>query len=122
MRFHKRAERIPNALISNNEKAGYDIYRDGKIYLKDPTHLTKFEKYAILILFTADVTFNSFAAEVKFHADALDDFLAAADRYYFATLRADMATDMKVIDGTFDEYYDLNGPLVQEQIQYHGEY
>ena len=33
-----------------------------------------------------------------------------------------MATDMKVIDGTFDEYYDLNGPLVQEQIQYHGEY
>lgn len=84
--------------------------------------MTKFEKYTILILFTADVTFNSFAAEVKFHADALDDFFALADKYYFATLRADMATDMKVINGYFDEYYNLNSSLVQEQIQYHGEY
>ncbi len=42
-------------------------------------------------MFASNVTSNSFAAEVWFHADALSDWLSIFDSYYSKALRADMA-------------------------------
>lgn len=77
------------------------------IYVKDVSALTTYEKYAILAMFTANVTFNSFAAEVWFHADALTDWLSIFDSYYSKALRADMAIGEDSESGMFDRYYDL---------------
>lgn len=66
--------------------------------------------------FTANVTFNSFAAEVEFHADAVDSWQTnmpwKGDDWYDAALRADMAIGEEAESGFYDNYYDLNGELV----------
>ena len=72
-------------------------------------------------MFTANVTFNSFAAEVWFHADALTDWLSILDSYYSKALRADMAIGEDNESGIFDRYYDLNSDMVKAQIAIHGE-
>lgn len=84
--------------------------------------ITSYEKYAILAIHTGNVTFNSFAAEVQFHADALDDYLSSLPDYYEAALGADMAIGEEYESGMFNDYYDLDSSIVQTQIQYHGEY
>lgn len=117
-------ERIPNAIVANNNEAGYSIYNttNNTISISNTSNLTIYEKYAILATHTGNVTFNSFAAEVQFHADALDDWLANFSQYYEAALRADMAIGEEYESGLFDEYYDLNSDIVQAQIAEHGEY
>ncbi len=115
-------KRIPLALKNNNEQAGKQIYLDDKIHIADSDSLSLYEKYAILMSHTANVSFNSFAAEVVFHAEALEEFWANFSEYYESALRADMALGEEYESGFFDQYYDLEGTLVQEQIQYHGEY
>lgn len=76
--------------------------------------------------FTADVTFNSFAAEVEFHADAIHSWQNQipylGNKWYEAAIRADMAVGEEAESGYYDEYYDLNGSLVNAQINAHGEY
>lgn len=114
--------RVPVALIENNEKAGNNIYLNDKIYIKNSNKLTIYEKYAILMSHTANVTFNSFAAEVVFHADALEHFWAQVNEYYNSALRADISLGEEYESGFWDQYYDLNDELVQQQIKYHGEY
>ena len=39
-----------------------------------------------------------------------------------AALRADMAVGEEYESGLFDEYYDLDSDIVQDQIDEHGEY
>ena len=69
---------------------------------------------------TGNVTFNSFAAEVLYHADRLDALLF--DEYKSA-LRADMTVCVSDYDGSIgDNYYDLNSSYVQDQIIHHGEH
>lgn len=87
-------------------------------------NLTICEKQAILVCFTANETFNSFAAEVQFHADAIYDWKSAIDKWYGAALRADMTVGEDTDSGEelYDEYYDLTSDLVQAQIAEHGEY
>lgn len=114
-------KRVPLALKNNNEQAGKQIYLDDKIYIANSSNLTIYEKYAILMSHTGNVNFNSFAAEVVFHAEALEDFWANFNRYYNSALRADMALGEEYESGFFDQYYDLEGELVQDQIRYHGE-
>ena len=116
--------RIPNAIDKNNNNAGYSVYNstNNTITVSNTNSLTEYEKYAILATHTANVTFNSFAAEVQFHAEALEDTLSTVPAYYEAALRADMSIGEEYEDGIFDEYYNLNSSIVQTQIQYHGEY
>lgn len=118
----EKAGRVPEALIANNNKAGYDIFKNEKIYIKNTNDLTMYEKYAILMSHTSTVTFNSFAAEVKFHAVALKDFFSFSGWYYEKAIRADIAIGEEYESGVFDAYYNLNSDLVKEQIKYHGEY
>lgn len=72
--------------------------------------------------FTADVTFNSFAAEVEFHAEAVDNWKSIFDRWYEAAIRADMAVGEEYESGFYDDYYDLNSDIVKGQVNAHGEY
>ena len=44
------------------------------------------------------------------------------NKWYEAGLRADMAIGEENESGYFDEYYDLNGDLVQAQARIHGTY
>lgn len=115
--------RLAEAIAENNTASNQIIYNidDNCIYFNNVYNPTIYEKYAILITHTANVTFNSFAAEVCYHADALDNILESTFVYDLA-IRADMAVGEEEESGVFDGYYDLNGELVAEQIYYHGEY
>ena len=115
-----KLKRVPNALLENNQKAGYNIYNpdNHRIYINDPQNLTPYEKYAILMMHTSNVTFNSFAAEVLYHAEMLKYEI---DLNYERAIRADMAMGEEVESGITDKYYDLSSDIVQDQIQYHGE-
>ena len=116
--------RLPNWLTKNNEKAGCIIYDpcSNTINISDVNNLTIYEKYAILASFTADVNFNSFAAEVEFHAKAVEDWKSDIPQWYAAAIRADMAIAEEDESGYYDEYYDLEGDLVKAQAEIHGEY
>lgn len=118
--------RVPNALEENNQKAGYEVYDsiNHMININNANNLTIYEKYAILMTHTANVTFNSFAAEVLFHAEVLTAWWINAPFVgaYESAIRADMAIGEEYESGVFDDYYDLDGELVSEQIEYHGEY
>lgn len=116
--------RIPNALDDNNTVAGCFVYNTttNTINISNPNNLTMYEKYAILATHTGNVTFNSFAAEVEFHADALYDWKANHPCYYEKALRADMAVGEEDESGIFDEYYKLNSDIVRAQAAIHGEY
>jgi hypothetical protein len=129
-------ERIPDALISINDNVGYDLYDTENYFLHfvDSDNLFYYEKIAILSMFTADVSYNMFAAEVQFHADALymweSDIPVVGNAWYQAALRADMALDeeeeyelFETYVGTFIEsYYDPESALVINQANAHGEY
>ena len=92
----------------------------------ESSNLSLYEKQAILTCFTGNVTFNSFAAEVQFHAEALYDWKAdipfIGNEWYSRALRADMAIGEEYESGQYDEYYDLESDIVQDQIAIHGEY
>lgn len=117
-------QRIPDAIQSNNNNAGYSVFNmsTNTINISDVNNLTIYEKYAILISHTANASFNSFAAEVQYHADVLPYFLIHDPLLYVAALRADMAIGEEAESGWTDQYYDLNSSIVQNQAIVHGEY
>ncbi len=119
----EKLSRIPNFVESVNQTAGYTVCDDEKIIIQSPCCLSNFEKYAILATHTGNVSLNSFAAEVKYHAYALETWYGnwnLLDSYEKA-IRADMAIGEEYQSGITDQYYDLNSDIVQEQILYHGE-
>lgn len=117
-------QRIPNALKAINDASGRIIFDfdDYTINVQNKNSLTLYERQAILACFTGDVTFNSFAAEVEFHAEAVDDWKKIFDRWYDAAIRADMAVGEEYESGFYDEYYDLESSIVRAQAAAHGEY
>ena len=116
--------RIPEALYQINTDAGYTIYDEENmcINIADKNHLNKYEKYAILAAFTADVTFNSFAAEVEFHADAVCGALGDIEAWYSHAVRADMSLESERYIIEFEEFYNLESNIVIAQSKAHGEY
>ena len=113
--------RVPLALENNNEQAGRQIFKDNKIYISNTNNLTIYEKYAILMSHSGNVNFNSFAAEVVFHAQELESLWSTFNEYYKHAMRADMSLGEEYESGFLDSYYNLEGALVQDQIRYHGE-
>lgn len=117
-------QRVPAALEAINTSVGMTIF-DFDCYalrVQDKDNLKLYEKQAILACFTANVTFNSFAAEVQFHAIAVNDPKSVFDCWYDAAIRADMAIGEEYESGFYDEYYNLNSSIVREQAEAHGEY
>ncbi len=135
---YKKVRRIPEALIQNNVKAGKEIYNfdNHTITIENSNCLTVYEKYAILMTTTGNVNFNSFAAEVVFHADCLDDSLISgtaqllfgllgetAVQHYVRSraIRADMSLNLSE-NALSLAYYNLNAYPVEQQRILHGDY
>ena len=124
-------ERVTNELNNINIKAGITIYdpENKCINIQDPNNLTEEEKYAILAAYTSNLTYNSFAAEVKFHSDALIDAkkytpIIGKKYWYEPAIRADMAIGEEKEsnkNGGFDDYYDLESDMVKKQKEVHGD-
>ena len=118
-----RYSRIPNALNAINAEAGYTLFNKGTwtVSVRDTNNLSLLEKQAILSCYSGNVTFNSFAAEVEYHADItlITDWL---EPVYSRAVRADMATGEETESGiTDDAYYNLSSTYVLNQIAAHGE-
>jgi|GEM_PF-1106504 len=126
--------RVPNSLTKCNKDAGKNFidFTNNKIKVDDIDALTYNEQIAILASFTADTSYNMFEAEVKAHSDYLVNWISkfkdwpivggfVEDKWYLRAIRADMAIGEEYESGFFDEYYDEDGKMVKEQIEYHGE-
>ena len=82
--------------------------------------------FNLLDSFLAIRTFNSFAAEVEYHADMLLGFwddLDISGYIYGCAIRADMGIGEETESGITDNfYYDLNSSIVTAHKLEHGEY
>ena len=124
-------DRVVGVLNQINESAindgGNAIYEGeaDRIRINNPSNLSHLEKCAILATHTANVCFNSFAAEVQFHAEQTIDCyggLVLAD-FYEKALRAGMGID-EADDSQGSElmpYYSPASPWWIAQIDAHGE-
>ena len=123
-----KVARVPDALEDINNKAGKTIVdvNNKTIYISNPSNLDYYEKIAILAAFTADISYNMFAAEAQAHADWVDDFTGKiSSSWYNSALRADMAIgedEEYFVSWVTSEFYDPNGHWVKDQANAHGEY
>ena len=119
--------RVRNALTTINSSAGYTItdLTAKTITVADTYNMTLQEKQAILCAFCTNATFNSFAAEVEFHADGIYDWRAdipiVGDTWYLRACRADMAIGEVGEEDPFTDYYDLDSDIVVAQRAIHGD-
>ena len=97
---------------------------DGEyIYFEKTSDLTYAEKCAILATHTANTSFNSFAAEVVFHAEFLNPIAKLRVPFFGSAYSKAIRADMTVSSGGFNgptPYYNEKSALFQEQIKYHG--
>ena len=93
-----------------------------KIYIRDRAHLTHQEKLAILATHTGNVSYHSFAAEVRYHAMVLTSFakvrLPFAGSPHASAVRADMSIGDKEFQGP-TPYYNLSSKMMMVQKKYH---
>ena len=122
----KKPSRLSNFIDENNGKAGYPVCDHEWIFLQDKEHPNSFEKLAILAVYTADVSFPSFAAEVQYHAC----FLVAPARIpipflgrsvYDSAIRADLTIDHCELEDPMP-FHNLNSRWVRRQAQCHPDY
>ncbi|MFV0364226.1 MAG: hypothetical protein ACK5LL_14235 [Suipraeoptans sp.] len=122
-----KSKRVPDALREINGNAGYDIYnsKTGEISIKDTSNPTHYEKQAIMATHTGNVNYNSFVAEIQFHAEACESFqndipYFGRKLWYRSAMHADMDLGEELESGNYDEYYDLDSNMVKEQERIHG--
>lgn len=114
--------RIPAFLEQNNKEANRIVCDHENIYIQNVKQLSRYEKLAILATHTGNVSYHSFAAEIRYHAMFLNKLmkirLPMAGSPYASAVRADMSIGDKEFQGP-TPYYDLSGGLVVEQVKYH---
>lgn len=98
---------------------------DGKyLYFENVKALTHREKCAVLATHTANTSFNSFAAEIVFHAAFLTPIAKLPIPLFGSAYGKAIRADMTVASGTFNgptPYYSEKSRIVLEQIKHHGE-
>lgn len=117
------AARLPKFIASLNEKAGYTLCDNEKIYIKDRENLSEYEAAAILATHTGNTSGYSFAAEVEYHAKFLIPILRLKIPFfgksiYESAIRADMTID----DGEFEgpaPFYQHGSAIVKRQMALH---
>ena len=116
--------RVPDFLDQNDQDANKMVCDHEKIYIQDVKQLTQHEKLAILATHTGNVSYHSFAAEIRYHAMFLTKLmkirLPLAGSPYASAVRADMSIGDKEFQGP-TPYYDLSGKIVCEQVKYHAD-
>lgn len=121
---NKKTARLPRFIDSLNEKAGYTVCDNQKIYIKNREALTEFECMAILATHTGNTSMYSFAAEVEYHARFLSPFAKIkipllGGSAYDSAIRADMTVGDKEFTGPAP-FYKPNSKIVRRQCMLHG--
>ncbi len=114
--------RVPDFLDQNNRDANRAVCDHEKIYIQNVKQLSWYEKLAVLATHTGNVSYHSFAAEIRYHAMFLKKLmkirLPLAGSPYASAVRADMSIGDKEFQGP-TPYYNLSGKIVLEQEKYH---
>ena len=114
--------RVPDFLDQNNCEAKKIVCDHEKIYIQNVKQLSRYEKLAILATHTGNVSYHSFAAEIRYHAMFLNKLmkirLPMAGSPYASAVRADMSIGDKEIQGP-TPYYDLSSKIVLKQEENH---
>ena len=128
-RHRMASARLLQGLAELNCRSGrtiVDFQRRG-IFLADPLHPTQEELQAVLAFHTGNLSLNSFAAEIKFHADALVKWEARIPYvgkriWYRAAIRADMqfGPENRLYSMLLCPYYHPGSRLLREQEALHG--
>lgn len=120
-----KKNRIARFLEENNAAANHLVCDHKMLYFADISQLTKEEMLAVLATHTANTSFHSFAAEIRFHALFLRDWLRyipfAGKRLYESAVRADMTIDNSAM-AEFAPYYHAGSRMVKAQFRLHREY
>ena len=116
--------RVPDFLEQNNREANRTVCDHEKIYIQNVKQLSRYEKLAILATHTGNVSYHSFAAEIRYHAMFLNKLmkirLPMAGSPYASAVRADMSIGDKEFQGP-TPYYNLYGKHVREQVKHHSD-
>lgn len=94
--------------------------KNNSIFIKDIDNLTLKEEQVILAMRTANTTYNSFAAEIVFHAEYTLSLSKIGklpiEKYYRSAVKADMGVGEEKESGVLDRgYYDKDGKYVKQQ-------
>ena len=118
-----RLTRLPHFIESLNEKAGNLVCDNEKIFIKNKSDLSEYERLAILATHTGNTSVYSFAAEVEYHARFLT-LLAkikipfVGRSIYDSAIRADMTVGDTELQGTAP-FYKSNSKIVKRQCMLH---
>ena len=121
----KQGSRLPRFMEENNMAAGYTVCDREYIYVRNADNLSRQEMLAILAAHTADVSFQSFAAEVQYHARFLTPLARIPIPFlgksiYDSAIRADMTIDDCELEGPAP-FHNLNSRWVRRQVKCHPE-
>lgn len=115
--------RIPQFIEANNREGGVCVCDHEHIFVRDSSELTLQEELAMLATHTGNTSFQSFAAEVCFHAKFLvwpaKLRLPFFGSVYASAVRADMSVKDRELQGP-QPYYRSNSRLMKQQLRYHG--
>ena len=118
----KRA-RLPNFIEKLNQKAGYTVCDNEKIYIKNKEKPNEYEAAAILATHTGNTSLYSFAAEVEYHARFLKALAKIRIPFfgrsiYDSAIRADMSIGDAEFQG-FAPFYRAESKIVKRQYKLH---
>ena len=117
--------RLPRFIAANNEAAGYTVCNSEAVWLREPEHLTPYEKNALLAIHTADTSFHAFAAEVRYHACFLTPIARIRIPFlhwspYDSAIRADMTIEESELEGPAP-FHNPRSRWIRLQEKYHGD-
>ena len=115
--------RLPSFIEKLNQKAGYVVCDQEKIYIQNREMPTEYESAAILATHTGNTSVYSFAAEVEYHAKFLTSLAKLKIPFfgksiYDSAVRADMTVDDKEFEGPAP-FYQENSKIVKRQYALH---
>ena len=128
-RLLSASRRIRRGLEALNQAAGKPIcdWQAGYLTVADPQAPTQEETLCVLAAHTGNLSLNSFAAEIQFHAKALVQWenripFVGKSIWYRAAVRADMqvAREYRLVNLLFAPYYRPNSRLMKQQQKIHG--
>ena len=118
-----RLARLPRFVESINQKAGYVVCDNEKIYIKNSENPDPFECAVILATHTGNTSMYSFAAEVEWHARFLVPLAKikipfTGKSLYDSAIRADMTIGASVLEG-FAPFHKAKSKAVKRQLALH---
>ena len=118
-----RAARLPRFIESLNKKANNLICDNEKIFIKNKSNLSEYERLAILATHTGNTSVYSFAAEVEYHARFLTPLAKIKIPFfgrsiYDSAIRADMTVGDTEFQGPAP-FYRSDSKIVKRQCMLH---